>query len=131
MKEQFVYNGHEYKKGDKIRIVSTYDSRQYNDDTLDDVGAVYKIIGWLEPDDKDGVPARLVQVEAESDDNYYRDFITKYDEFEPYVETARSSLSFMFTGEQQEKLCREHGYDINKMSAEDLLDLLAEHLNNL
>lgn len=131
MKEQFTYNGHEYKKGDRIRIVSTYDSRQYNDDTLDDVGVVYKIIGWLEPDDKDGVPARLVQVEAESDDNYYRDFITKYDEFEPYVEPIGLPLNYTFTPQQQEKLCERYGKDIDNMTGVELFDLLSFHLDNI
>lgn len=132
MKERFTYNGHEYKKGDKIKITSTYDSRKYNDDTLDDVGAVYKIIGWLEPDDKDGVPARLIQVEAKGDDNYYRDFITKYDEFEPFDESIELALCYSkFTREQQEKLCKRYGKDIDKMTGTELLDLLSFHLDNI
>ena len=129
MKEQFTYNGHEYKKGDKIRVVSTYGSRKYDDDTLDDVGNVYTILGWLDPDDKDGVSERLIQVEGHG--YSYRDFITKYDEFEPYIEPIGLPLNYIFTPQQQEKLCMRYGKNIGEMDTKDLLDLLSFHLDNI
>lgn len=130
MKEQFTYNGHEYKKGDKIKIVSTYDSRKYNDDTLDDVGNVYTILGWLDPDDKDSVPERLIQVERHG--YSYRDFITKWDEFEPFDGSIELALCYNeFTREQQEKLCKRYGKDIGNMTGIELLDLLSFHLDNI
>nr|DAU29451.1 MAG TPA: hypothetical protein [Caudoviricetes sp.] len=129
MKEQFTYNGHDYKRGDKIRIVSTYDSRKYNDDTLDDVGNVYTILGWLDPDDKDSVPERLIQVERHG--YSYRDFITKWDEFEPYTESTILPLNYTLTSQQQEKLCKRYGKDIDNMTGTELLDLLSFHLDNI
>lgn len=129
MKEQFTYNGYEYKKGDKIKIISTYDSRKYNDDTLDDVGNVYAILGWLDPDDKDGVPQRLIRVEGH--EYSYRDFITKYDEFEPYTESTILPLNYTLTPEQQKKLCKRYGKDIDNMTGTELLDSLSFHLDNI
>lgn len=129
MKEQFTYNGHEYKRGDKVKIVSTYDSRKYDDDTLDDVGNVYTIVGWLETDDKDSIPERLIQVERHG--YSYRDFITKWDEFEPYLESTILPLNYIFTPQQQEKLCKRYGKDIDKMAGTELLDLLSFHLDNI
>lgn len=132
MKEQFAYNGHEYKRGDKVKIVSTYDSRKYDDDTLDDVGNVYTIVGWLETDDEDKFIAdRLIRVE--SGNNSYRDFISKWDEFEPFDEPiVELELCYnKFTREQQEKLCKRYGKDIDKMTGVELLDLLSFHLDNI
>lgn len=131
MKEQFTYNGHEYKRGDKVKIVSTYDSRKYDDDTLDDVGNVYTIVGWLETDDEDKFIAdRLIRVE--SGNNSYRDFISKWDEFEPFDETIELTLCYnKFTREQQEKICKRYGKDIDNMTGTELLDLLSFHLDNI
>lgn len=132
MKEQFTYNGHEYKKGDKVKITSTYDSRKYNDDTLDDVGSVYTIVGWLEADDEDKfIVDRLIRVEGGK--HSYRDFISKWDEFEPFDEPiVELELCYnKFTREQQEKLCKRYGKDINNMTGVELLDLLSFHLDNI
>lgn len=127
MKEQFTYNGHEYKRGDKIRIVSTFLSRTHDDE--DDVGKIYAIIGWLESND--GLEEQLIEVEQRNDT--YRKFITKWDEFEPFDEPiVELALCYnKFTKEQQEKLCKRYGKDINNMTGTELLDLLSFHLDNI
>lgn len=126
MKEQFIYNGHEYKRGDKVRIVSTFLSRIHDDE--DDVGKIYTIIGWLEPND--GLKEQLIEVEERNDT--CRKFITKYDEFEPFDESIELALCYnKFTREQQEKLCKRYGKDIGNMTGAELLDLLSFHLDNI
>lgn len=127
MKEQFVYNGHEYKKGDKIKIVSTFGSQIYGE--KDDVGEIYTIVGWLESDD--GNQYRLIEVEEREDSD--RKFITKWDEFEP-VEEERIEFSLVykhFTRDRQEKLCKRYGKDITNMTGSELLELLSFHLDNV
>ena len=127
MKEQFTYNGHEYKKGDKIRIVSTFLSRTHDDE--EDVGKIYSIIGWLEPND--GFEEQLIEVKQRNDT--CRKFITKWDEFE-LVDESRVELVLCynkFTRKQQEKLCKRYGKDIDKMTGVELLDLLSFHLDNI
>lgn len=126
MKEQFTYNGHEYKKGDKVKIVSTFLSRTRDDE--EDVGKIYTIIGWLEPND--GLEEQLIKVEQRNDT--YRKFITKWDEFEPFDESIELALCYnKFTREQQEKLCKRYGKDIGNMTGVALLDLLSFHLDNI
>ena len=128
MKEQFTYNGHEYKKGDKIKVVSTLCSRTYGD-VDEDVGEIYSIIGWLEPNE--GIGGQIIEVNQKTDSE--RRFITKYDEFEPFDEPIEEiTLSYnRFTREQQEKLCKRYGKDIDKMTGVELLDLLSFHLDNI
>lgn len=126
MKEQFTYNGHDYKRGDKIRIVSTLFSRVYGED--EDVGKVYSIIGWLEPNE--GNEGQLIEVEKIEGSE--RRFITKYDEFEPFDESIELALCYnKFTRDQQEKLCKRYGKDIDNMTGTELLDLLSFHLDNI
>ena len=126
MKEQFTYNGHDYKRGDKIRIVSTLFSRVYGED--EDVGKVYSIIGWLEPNK--GNEGQLIEVEKIEGSE--RRFITKYDEFEPFDESIELALCYnKFTRDQQEKLCKRYGKDIDNMTGTELLDLLSFHLDNI
>lgn len=126
MKEQFTYNGHEYKKGDKIEIVSTFCSRIYKES--EDVGTVYSIIGWLESNE--GNEGQLIEVEKIEDSE--RRFITQYDEFEPFDESIEFALCYnKFTREQQEKLCKRYGKDIDNMTGTELLDLLSFHLDNI
>ena len=126
MKEQFTYNGHKYKKGDKIKIISTFCSRVYKEN--EDVGKVYSIIGWLEPSERVGV--QIIKVKQSEDSE--RRFITKYDEFEPFDEPTEFALCYnKFTREQQEKLCKRYGKDINVMTGTELLDLLSFHLDNI
>lgn len=126
MKEQFTYNGHDYKRGDKIRIVSTLFSRVYGED--EDVGKVYSIIGWLEPNE--GNEGQLIEVEKIEGSE--RRFITKYDEFEPFDEPIELALCYnKFTRDQQEKLCKRYGKDIDNMTGTELLDLLSFHLDNI
>lgn len=126
MKEQFTYNGHEYKRGDKIRIVSTLFSRVYGED--EDVGKVYSIIGLLEPNE--GNEGQLIEVEKIEGSE--RRFITKYDEFEPFDESIELALCYnKFTRDQQEKLCKRYGKDIDNMTGTELLDLLSFHLDNI
>lgn len=127
MKEQFTYNGHEYKRGDKIRIVSTLFSRAYGED--EDVGKVYSIIGLL--DSNEGNKGQLIEVEKSEDSE--RKFITKWDEFEPVDESiVELTLCYnKFTREQQEKLCELYGKDIDNMTGTELLDLLSFHLDNI
>lgn len=127
MKEQFTYNGHEYKKGDKIRIVSTFLSRTHDDE--EDVGKIYSIIGWLEPND--GFEEQLIEVEQRNDT--CRKFITKWDEFE-LVDESRVELVLCynkFTRKQQEKLCKRYSKNIDNMTEVELLDLLSFHLDNI
>ena len=126
MKEQFTYNGHEYKRGDKVRIVSTLFSRVYGED--EDVGKVYSIIGWLEPNERDeGQRIKVEKIEGSK-----RRFITKWDEFELFERAIELTLCYnKFTREQQEKLCRRYGKDIDKMTETELLDLLSFHLDNI
>lgn len=126
MKEQFTYNGYEYKKGDKIRIVSTLFSRVYGED--EDVGNVYSIIGWLEPNERDeGQRIKVEKIEGSK-----RRFITKWDEFEPLDKVIELALCYnKFTREQQEKLCELYGKDIDNMTGTELLDLLSFHLDNI
>jgi hypothetical protein len=126
MKEQFTYNGHDYKRGDKIRIVSTLFNRVYGED--EDVGKVYSIIGWLEPNE--GNEGQLIEVEKIEGSE--RRFITKYDEFEPFDESIELALCYnKFTRDQQEKLCKRYGKDIDNMTGTELLDLLSFHLDNI
>lgn len=126
MKEQFTYNGHEYKRGDKVRIVSTLFSRVYGED--EDVGNVYSIIGWLEPNERDeGQRIKVEKIEGSK-----RRFITKWDEFELFERTIELALCYnKFTREQQEKLCKRYGKDIDNMTGTELLDLLSFHLDNI
>ncbi len=129
MKEQFTYNGHEYKKGDKIKIVSTYWSRLYGRTDEDDIGCVYTIVGLMEDGDKRYDPIRLIQVNKTE----YRAFIIQGDEIEPYIEPKHEyvPLGYTFTPQQQEKLCRLYGKDIDTMSIKEMLDLLSFHLDNI
>lgn len=127
MKEQFIYNGHEYKKGDKVKIVSTLFSRVYKEE--EDVGKVYSIIGWLEPNERSN-EAQLIEVEKIEGSK--RIFITKWDEFEPLDKVIELALCYnKFTREQQEKLCELYGKDIDNMTGTELLDLLSFHLDNI
>lgn len=126
MKEQFTYNGHKYKKGDKIKIISTFCSRIYKES--EDVGTVYSIIGKLEPNE--GNEGQLIEVEKIEGSE--RRFITKYDEFEPFDGSIELALCYnKFTRDQQEKLCKRYGKDINNMTGVELLDLLSFHLDNI
>lgn len=131
MKEQFTYNGHEYKRGDKIRIVSNMYSREYGRTDIDDIGQVYTIIGLIEEQDELYIPDRLIRVEKTD----YRSFIIKGDEIEPVDEddsVVEVALCYnKFTREQQEKLCKRYGKDINVMTRDELLDLLSFHLDNI
>lgn len=129
MKEQFTYNGHEYKKGDKIKIVSTYYSRKYGRVDEDDIGCIYTIVGLVEDGDERYIPQRLIEVEKTED----RAFIIQGDEIEPYVEPEREylPLGYTFTPQQQEKLCKRYGKDIGNMTGIELLDLLSFHLDNI
>lgn len=126
MKEQFTYNGHKYKKGDRVKIVSTFCSRVYKEN--EDVGKVYSIIGWLEPNE--GNEGQLIEVEKIECSE--RRFITKYDVFEPFNGSIELVLCYnKFTRDQQEKLCKRYGKDINNMTGVKLLDLLSFHLDNI
>lgn len=129
MKEQFTYNGHEYKKDDKIKIVSTYYSREYGRTDEDDIGCIYTIIGLVEEDDERYMPMRLIEVEKTE----YRAFIIQGDEIEPYIEpkVELAPLYYTFTPQQQEKLCKRYGKDINNMTGIEILDLLSFHLDNI
>lgn len=129
MKEQFTYNGHEYKKGDKIRIVSDRYSREYGRTDQDDIGYVYTIVGLLEENDELYIPERLIKVEKTD----YRGYIIKGDEIEPYVEpnVELVPLQYTFTTQQQEKLCKRYGKDIGTMSTKEMLELLSFHLDNI
>lgn len=126
MKEQFTYNGHDYKRGDKVKIVSTFCSRVYKEN--EDVGRVYSIIGELEPNE--GNEGQLIEVgKIEGSE---RRFITKYDEFEPFDGSIELVLCYnKFTRDQQEKLCKRYGKDIDNMTGVELLDLLSFHLDNI
>lgn len=129
MKEQFTYNGHDYKKGDKVKIVSTYYSREYGRIDDDDIGCIYTIVGLVEDGDERYMPQRLIEVEKTE----YRAFIIQGDEIEPYVEPEYEHLplGYIFTPQQQEKLCKRYGKDIDNMTGTELLDLLSFHLDNI
>lgn len=129
MKKQFTYNGHEYKKGDKIKIVSTYCSRGYGRVDEDDIGCIYIIVGLVEESDECYMPIRLIEVEKTE----YRAFIIQGDEIEPYIELEHEylPLGYTFTSQQQEKLCKRYGKDIDNMTGVELLDLLSFHLDNI
>jgi len=129
MKEQFTYNGREYKKGDKIRIVSDRYSREYGRTDQDDIGYVYTVVGLLEENDESYIPERLIKVEKTN----YRGYIIKGDEIELYAEPNAElvPLPYIFTPQQQEKLCRRYGKNIDVMSTKELLDLLSFHLDNI
>lgn len=129
MKEQFTYNGHEYKKGDKIKIVSTYYSRGYGRIDDDDIGCIYTIVGLVEYGDERYMPQRVIEVEKAK----YRTFIMQGDEIELYVEPEHEylPLGYTFTPQQQDKLCKRYGKDIDNMTGSELLDLLSFHLDNI
>lgn len=129
MKEQFTYNGHEYKRGDKVRIVSTYYSREYGRTDEDDIGCIYTIVGLMEDGDERYEPQRLIEVEKTK----YRTFIIQGDEIELYVEPEHEYLPlwYTFTPQQQKKLCKRYGKDIDNMTGTELLDLLSFHLDNI
>lgn len=132
MKKRFTYNGYEYKKGDKIKVVSTYYSRKYGRTDDDDIGCIYTIVGLVEDGDELYMPQRLIEVEKTE----YRVFIIQGDEIEliePCVESEHKylSLEYTFTPQQQEKLCERYGKDIDNMTGVELLDLLSFHLDNI
>lgn len=129
MKEQFTYNGHEYKRGNKVKIISTYYSREYGRIDDDDIGNIYTIVGLVEDDDERYMPQRLIEVEKTE----YRAFIIQGDEIEPYVEPEREylPLGYTFTAQQQEKICKRYDKDIDKMTGVEILDLLSFHLDNI
>lgn len=132
MKKRFTYNGYEYKKGDKIKVVSTYYSRKYGRTDDDDIGCIYTIVGLVEDGDELYIPQRLIEVEKTE----YRVFIIQGDEIEliePCVEPEHEylPLEYTFTPQQQEKLCKRYGKDIDNMTKVELLDLLSLHLDNI
>lgn len=95
-----------------------------------DIGCVYTIAGALEESDEMYLPARLIEIEDKTE---YRAFIIQGDEIEPYVEPeiGHTPLSYEFTIDQQEKLCRRYGKEFDKMSTKDLQKLLSLHLDNI
>lgn len=132
MKKRFTYNGHEYKRGDKIRVVSTSYSRNYGRTDDDDIGCIYTIVGLVEDGDELYIPQRLIEVEKTE----YRVFIIQGDEIEliePCVESEHKylPLEYTFTPQQQEKLCERYGKDIDNMTGIELSDLLSFHLDNI